>query len=418
MDKKRHGIKKTLLAVICAVVGLMFYATFPLGLSQDQKDELRAYFERSGDSNGYAVFVGELLSVEAPYMFRVHEVFKNESDVVLEGQTIPIYWSNVLGGGDEKFTWNIGEKYIMRALSSGHRRFPHPAKNHFFSSGRDYPLNRLNVLSDGRITYLRELKAEYDARMQEKMPDGIMNILSDATKHRLKAWYGDPKSALFTAKLLQAELDKRSVGYGTVRIDQVLRNNMGVNPLPDEISIKSMGGILSKQDCMRGEDEGKNIFIWAEKQRVNRPKEYIKSESEKAFLTTRRCFLVATAEDIEKADADIVFLGKIGKHVITQPDKNGDDVLFFDILKVKKNKTDKILKRIAVKYNAYDKYGEGKYGLNIRDISTTESTKLYWLAANKIPNTDYYDAELIGRDFSREIAFLKELQLEQDNKKK
>tara|TARA_R110002124_G_scaffold208383_2_gene374751 strand:- start:1757 stop:2566 length:810 start_codon:yes stop_codon:yes gene_type:complete len=126
-----------------------------------------------------------------------------------------------------------------------------------------------------------------------------------------------------------------------------------------------------------------------------------------------KAYVIAKQEDIEKAKADIVFLGKSSDTSWDMPSHYRFRTVTLEVIKIWDQKSQKIQKKltedapkkITVRFQLHKQKDKPSYRLNVGNVAETE--KFYWIAADKIPDTDHYDGEVIGTELSAGIAYLR-----------
>lgn len=123
-----------------------------------------------------------------------------------------------------------------------------------------------------------------------------------------------------------------------------------------------------------------------------------------------KAYIVARQEDLEKTQADIIFLGKSSDNSWDMPSHYRFRSVTFEVIKIwdqklQKELTDNIPKQVTVRFQLHKQKDKPSYRLDVGSVADTE--KLYWIAADRIQGTNHYDGELIGAELSADIAYLR-----------
>ncbi|MBL1147009.1 MAG: hypothetical protein HND56_10915 [Pseudomonadota bacterium] len=157
-------------------------------------------------------------------------------------------------------------------------------------------------------------------------------------------------------------------------------------------------------------------------------KKYIIYGRGTSSIVVDRAYEVARQEYIQKAKADLVFLGRfVSSFSWNDKDKDDDGHLFYTmpitpirILKdqskdwqtVKKDQP--ILVRFSRPHGKENRiYKLAWWRIWHEHVVITDARETFWISADKIPGTDYYDAEFLGTEMTATIDYLRQKHEEQ-----
>lgn len=357
------------------------------------------------------IITGEIVrgsDEENRYQMKVLDILRNDTKLALEsGQTLPISsgWpAHTRRKLHFIYTENIGKSAIFFGRIHDGR-----SKTKF---GRFWLRNK-TIIRNHLITRAL-LKIYIPSSTKENVDDTLgFEELSPNTKIQLRRLF-DEASYIYLAKLnshntnvVKLRGGKREYVHGELEVIELIKDYPEPSGAGEKRTFSEL--VHTRFPAFNAQYIGQTFLVV--EQWSNR------SGKHEIFQIDR-----VSSGGTQRVKGDFVYLVREGKQVIHDRSSSDYDLIIFDILRPRLLEFShrppvNIIPKVTVRYDYRGYSGGMKYSFMIDELKKRNNFKAqypkhYWIKASKIPDSNEYDAIMLGLDVSGVISYFRRLESE------